>query len=114
MELRLAAAERQLQALVARRVELSAAVDAEGPLGLVTRSPNLNRLWQAEEAIKTCEGEAQACRRQLQLSKGRHDAVLERATSLKAKEDRRLLEQDMREVALAMLGKASGKGGMLK
>lgn len=112
-EAKLGATERGLRALSDRRRELVAALDSEGPLSELTRSSSLLRLTDVDRAIARGKQEAEVLRQKLLQSRSRHDALQERAISLYAKEERKTLDQEMQEVALAMRGTASGKHGMV-
>ena len=79
----------------------------------LTRRSSLLRLTDVDRAIARGKQEAEVLRQKLLQSRSRHDALQERAISLYAREERKTLEQEMQEVALAMRGSASGKRGMV-
>lgn len=113
-EARLASVEQALHAAKQVRKELSAALDSGPLLGVLDHSSVLHRICGLEGEIARIEDEAETCRQQLRLSKGRQDTLEKRAATHATAEQRWLQERELQEVTLAMRGKVSGKGAMVK
>ena len=114
LELKLAQEQRQLLALAQTRVETMAAIERVSTAGLIFYAAAMRRLTELDGDIAAKKQRALDSAGRLLRARNRQDILLERAAVLETIRHRRSLEEETREIALAMCGKAAGKKHMLK
>jgi hypothetical protein len=91
-----------------------AALERTSTAGLVFYAAALRRLAEIDEAIATNEQARREVAKHLLQVKRRQEGLMRRAGELQEIHDRKLTEEETRDVALAMADKATGKHDVVK
>ena len=102
----------RLEELGRNRADMLLAVERASTAGLVVYAAAMRRLAEMDNARAAMEQAVSDMNRKLLKARGAHDALMGRADELVDVQSRKAVEEDAREVALAM--KATGKHRMLK
>lgn len=113
LEMRVAALEQTLSARKQTRSELQASLENAGSSGLILSSAGLRRLADVDREMEACRIMIASLQLQLRTARIREDALAERAGDLHRMLERRRMEGEAREVAMAM-DQASRKGRLLE
>ena len=114
LEQRLVAEQVQLNAAEESRLATIAALDRVSIAGLAFYAAAMRRLSQVDKDITSRKSVVRDLSSQLLRARSRQDILAERAAELESVRVRENVEEESREIALGMRGKAAGKHHVLK
>ncbi len=112
LESRIARVRSDLADLEQKRLEMMLAVERASTAGLVVYAAAMRRLAEIDNARIALEQRVSEMNGKMLKAKGAQEVFARRADTLEKVQERKVIEEESREVALAM--KATGKHGVVK